>query len=179
MTHDERKEYFTLLAEELFAEFGMQGWTFKWNRRRTAFGVCKWKPLGGQLFCKYVELSEVLLKVTTDKEAEGTLRHEIAHALDVEERGTTDHGPNWQKWAIKVGAEPVRCRKREREDVIREQNKKASRYLLTCIAGHEYPSFRKVTRQYICLICYKKDGGKKDDPKYHLKQVPNPNYQAA
>lgn len=36
------------------------------------------------------------------------LLHEIAHALDYRERGTTDHGDNWKKWCRKVGC-PARA----------------------------------------------------------------------
>ena len=38
--------------------------------------------------------------------AKNTVLHEIAHGLDVLKRGKSDHGPDWQKICIKIGAEP-------------------------------------------------------------------------
>lgn len=38
-----------------------------------------------------------------------TILHEIAHALEFEERGTSGHGRAWKRHASKVGARPERC----------------------------------------------------------------------
>jgi len=34
--------------------------------------------------------------------------HEVAHALDYEDRGTSGHDEAWKDWARKVGADPTR-----------------------------------------------------------------------
>lgn len=44
-----------------------------------------------------------------ESEQKDTVLHEIAHALDFEERGTSDHGPRWKAIARRVGATPTRC----------------------------------------------------------------------
>jgi len=36
-----------------------------------------------------------------------TLLHEMAHVADYMTRGTTDHGPEWEAWAIQAGCDPT------------------------------------------------------------------------
>jgi len=38
--------------------------------------------------------------------AEDTILHEIAHGIDVKRRGRSDHGPEWQKICMEIGASP-------------------------------------------------------------------------
>lgn len=80
------------------------------SRRMTrTYGSAAWKgdryelALGAQLFRAGCE--EVLLD---------TFLHELAHLVDMAERGRTDHGPRWKGWARHLGADPTRLLAPER-----------------------------------------------------------------
>lgn len=91
------------LALKLMAEFGLlPGWAFRWDNARKRFGRCSFTA-------KEISLSRHLTKMNHRHHVEDTIRHEIAHAKDAEERGRSDHSPHWKKWAIKCGAKPSRC----------------------------------------------------------------------
>ena len=79
-------------------------WSFGFDRSKKRFGVCKPSK-------KEITLSKKLVKMNNIKHVKNTILHEIAHALDWGEKGKTGHGPNWKKWAIKVGAVPTACYK--------------------------------------------------------------------
>lgn len=78
------------------------GWNFEFDRAKTRFGRTHFST-------KRVTVSARLLNngLSYDQ-IEDTLRHEIAHALDYETRGTSDHGHIWKKWARRCGADPSR-----------------------------------------------------------------------
>lgn len=79
------------------------GWTLGWNNRKTSLGVCK-------LRSKKIEISKFLLKLNLDKpsEWEDTIRHEIAHAIEVEMRGVSSHGRIWKRICGYTLANPTR-----------------------------------------------------------------------
>jgi len=75
----------------------LQGWRFAWNKRKTSFGLCRFKT-------STVELSLFLTSLENDEaEVIDTVRHEIAHALAGAKAG---HGSEWQRWAKRLGARP-------------------------------------------------------------------------
>ena len=43
------------------------------------------------------------------EQAESTLRHELAHIATGKSDARHPHGPQWKKWAIELGAPPVRA----------------------------------------------------------------------
>lgn len=79
------------------------GWSMGWNNRKTALGVCK-------LRSKKIEISRYLLELNLDNpsEFEDTIRHEIAHAIEVEMRGTSSHGRIWKRICGYTLANPTR-----------------------------------------------------------------------
>ena len=69
-------------------------WSFGWNRRRRAHGLCRYDR-------RRIELSALLTAREPDPTLIlNTLRHEIAHALAGPRAG---HGPRWRAWAERVG----------------------------------------------------------------------------
>lgn len=93
-----------VLANEKLQEWGLadKGWTFAYDKAVRRFGCCKPSK-------KQITLSRVLTKKNNTVEVTDTILHEIAHALDYEDRGTSDHSAKWKAWARKVGARPERC----------------------------------------------------------------------
>jgi predicted SprT family Zn-dependent metalloprotease len=159
----ERKTVLDWLAKELLQEWGLtqKGWRFVWGNKKASFGTCR-------LLSKTIELSTFLLPTIDDDEAEDTIRHEIAHALDYEERGTSDHSWKWKRWAIKVGANPERCASHSNEDAYKA-SAYASKYRLECPNGCVTPSHRKSAKKSSCGKC----GNGYYDPKLMLRQIEN------
>ncbi len=75
---------------------GLGQWTFAWNRRQKSFGVCCYDT-------KQIQLSRYHAEYEPEENVLDTIRHEIAHALAGSAAG---HGPEWKRWARKVGATP-------------------------------------------------------------------------
>ncbi len=78
------------------------GWTFAFDRARRRLGACHGRT-------KQITLSRHLATSLDAREVEDTIRHEIAHALDVVTRGWTAHDAVWKQWATRCGATPTRC----------------------------------------------------------------------
>jgi len=96
---------------------GLDGWTVKFNGRMSrAVGKCK--PHKEQ-----IDLSETYFVDYEDEIDDELLKdvilHEIAHALDFERRGTSDHSRKWKKVAREVGANPSRTSEIPREIVAK------------------------------------------------------------
>lgn len=91
------------LALKLMDEFGLlPTWQFRWDKAKKRFGRCNYQK-------KIISLSRHLTKINPQTQVEDTIRHEIAHAKDAEERGKSDHSRHWKRWAKKCGAKPDRC----------------------------------------------------------------------
>ena len=56
-----------------------------------------------------ISLSRKLVEINNESQVLDTILHEIAHAMDYEERGDTDHGTNWKRIAIEIGCNGERC----------------------------------------------------------------------
>ena len=99
------------LGERLLDELGREvlgepltarGWTVGFDRARRRLGACH--PAR-----RAITLSARLTERLPAADVEDTLRHEIAHAIDVEQRGRTRHDARWRALAAACGARPERC----------------------------------------------------------------------
>ena len=126
-------------ANERLAHFGLtaKGWSFEWNSRKRAYGLCSKRK-------KKIFLSTFLFSSIDDAARKDTVLHEIAHALDFDDRGTSDHGRIWKRWALHVGAEPTRCKTPVNEEAYIENRKAKAKYTLRCASGHEFFRSRKL-----------------------------------
>jgi len=90
------------LAETLLAEHGLSAadppWTFRFNRRKRALGICHYDA-------QRIELSSHFVAANDLDEVRDTVLHEIAHALAGPAAG---HGAAWKAACVKVGARPQR-----------------------------------------------------------------------
>jgi predicted SprT family Zn-dependent metalloprotease len=100
------KSDFKRFARTEMSKLGLDGWTVKFNGRiKRAVGKCKPRKKRIDLSKAYFvehggELPDEMLK--------DVVLHEIAHALDYERRGTSDHSRKWKRVAREVGANPSR-----------------------------------------------------------------------
>lgn len=159
------------LANEIIEMWGLdqKGWTFRWNKRMVrAVGKCRLRSKKHQ---KTIELSHKwFVDIGVDGEEitwelmEDTILHEVAHGLDYEDRGTSDHGPRWKNWALQVGADPERtC------DVPRHLEKMVAKWIAKCPnCDYETVYHRKPSKKYACTACCKKHNGGKFSYDYVL-----------
>jgi len=86
------------LANALIAEHGLDrtGWTFAFNRRKRALGLCRYNE-------KRIELSHYFVADNDAPAVRETVLHEIAHALAGHK---AKHGPGWVAVCRKIGAKP-------------------------------------------------------------------------
>lgn len=75
------------------------GYSFRWNRRTHAAGLCNYAK-------RTIELSAVLTPHRKDSDILDTLLHEVAHAMAGPWAG---HGPQWKAQARALGARPAAC----------------------------------------------------------------------
>lgn len=69
-----------------------RGWTFRWNRRKTAWGTCNYRT-------RTIELSTALYPVMSQSDVRETILHEVAHALTPGQ----GHGRYWRVAARAFG----------------------------------------------------------------------------
>lgn len=86
-------------AVALIQHHGLRGWTFGWNRRKTAMGLCRYEE-------KRIELSAYFVARNSVAEIHDTLLHEIAHAIVGPTHG---HDEVWQAKCQEIGGVPRRC----------------------------------------------------------------------
>lgn len=140
----------TTLALTLMHQWGLtqQGWTFGFNRRKKALGLCKFTV-------KAIELSSHFVQANNHEAVSNTILHEIAHALAGPAAG---HGPVWRAWARKVGATTERCNSTatmpkgdwqaacKRCERVHHMHRKPRR-ILRCLCHHQAPTLAWVRKQ--------------------------------
>lgn len=127
------------------------GWTPTYGNTKKAIGRCRWNRRKG---VKVIEISKHYLNIPGQnwETMKDTVLHEIAHAIDCEIRGTTDHSIHWKRVAEQVGANSART-----TDQIEPPK---GRYQLRCSKHgdrgtmHKQPSVRRA-----CGLCCKEAGG--------------------
>lgn len=131
-----------------------KGWKPGFNNHRTSLGLCVYGE-------KVVYVSKYFLKQNLDNahEAEDTVRHEIAHAIDQILFGYSDgHGKRWKAIAKQVGATPkATCENAQRDE--------RAKYTLVCPSGHSKKAYRRPVAGAVCSQCCKVTGY---NPKFKL-----------
>jgi predicted SprT family Zn-dependent metalloprotease len=91
------------LAIELISEYLDSSWSFRWNKRKRAFGLCHYGH-------NTIELSRILTESETEEATHQTILHEIAHALAGFRAG---HGPEWKMHARRIGVKNPKCSRQQ------------------------------------------------------------------
>lgn len=81
------------LAQDLIYQHLDTSWSFAWNNRKTAFGICSYSK-------REIQLSRVLTATETEDATEQTILHEIAHAICGAGHG---HDRVWKAVARSIG----------------------------------------------------------------------------
>jgi len=125
------------LAKELIAKY-CSDYSFKFNNRKKAFGVCSSRE-------KWISLSKPLVKLNDKARVTNTILHEIAHALVGCVNG---HNYIWKRKAIEIGCDGERCFNSIDVNVPR------GKYVYECPnCKKETHQFRKTKRVSACGDC--------------------------
>ena len=182
------KSLMPMIAENMTKDFMYRGrtfnmkamgWEFEWSTKKNAFGTCarkrRRKFVNGafvtEVHSKRIQLSKWLVdnSESTFEEWVDTMLHEIAHAIDVEIRGVSDHSYIWKSIASSVGARPERT-----TDV--KINADSSKYTMTCIScGNKTASHKKKASHTTsaCVPCCNTYNNGKFSRDYKLIQTQN------
>lgn len=126
-----------MIAEDLLAEFGLNGWVVAVDRSKVRFGQCRHSS-------HTIGLSGELVMRNSQEEVEDVIRHEIAHALAGQGAG---HSRTWKAQCIVTGARPEVC---YGSNVVPA----SSKYALVCEpCGYRYPRHRRTATRYIHRQC--------------------------
>ena len=153
------------------------GWNFKFINTKRSFGRCfrrrRRNRFTGEITIvfKEIQISEWLItnSESTFEEWVDTMLHEIAHAIDVEIRGISDHSYTWKSIAWAIGCDGNRT-----TDV--KISHKNTKYTMTCIncnkksASHKRQQAHRMTA---CSTCCKEYNGGRFTEDYLLIQTQN------
>ena len=150
----------TLGRQQLGRSLRDAGWTFRFDRARRRMGACRWSTDGRH---KILSLSRHYALLNGWRVMEDVARHEIAHALDYETRGRSDHGRAWKTWARRCGADPSRLY--EGGDLRAAEG----RYVGRCPhCGAERTFYRLPKRSYACRACCDRHSGGRYTNRFRL-----------
>lgn len=146
------------LAELYIEQHLDSSWTFLWNDRETAFGMCSYRD-------KTIQLSSKLVKFESEDSVEQTILHEIAHALTP----GTGHGAMWKAVARRLGV-----RKPGSSKVAADRKPEDENYLWACVFGDELVKgyYRKPNRNTIANMKTMWIRGRKAETQGKLELVP-------
>jgi predicted SprT family Zn-dependent metalloprotease len=134
-----------ILANQLFAQYNLDEWRFKFDHARLRFGCCNFGT-------KTISLSRTLTELNSPDKIKDTLLHEIAHALVGKKHC---HGKVWQKKAIEIGCRPKRCYSQNEIEIPR------AKYTASCInCGREFQASRQRRGVACRACCHKFNRGK-------------------
>jgi predicted SprT family Zn-dependent metalloprotease len=123
-----------VMARELVAEHGLDGWTVVLDRAKTRAGVCRADR-------REIGLSGPLTALHEEAEVRDTVLHEIAHALVGPRHG---HDAVWRATARRIGCSAERTSSAPRPP---------GPWTGTCPAGHTATRHRRPTRVVACARC--------------------------
>lgn len=145
-------------AQSKMDAFGLaaDGWTFRFDRARRRFGICRFGR-------KEISISRVLVELNSEEECRDTVLHEIAHALAGPRAG---HGPKWKAMCSRVGARARRCYDHT------EVAEPGHRYEARCSAcGHSIGFHRRPSRERACARCCRKHAGGSFDRRFLMRLI--------
>lgn len=123
MTRNDAIKY----TQDLLAEHGLGHMDVVITRTKKALGQCVF--LASKPFA--IRLSGWWIDRADDATITDTIRHEVAHAIAGIAAG---HGPQWQRVAKELGANPEQYATSE---TVKEITKTHSKYVATCGNGHQ------------------------------------------
>lgn len=103
-----------ILAEKEMAKHLGSEWTFSYNRRKKAFGVCKY-------YKEEIQLSKILTSAGEESRILNTIRHEIAHALAYTKHNVRGHGKIWKSIFLGLGGDGSRTNYFSEREIVENE----------------------------------------------------------
>lgn len=142
--------------QSLFEQYNLKGWKMGYDKASSRAGACHGSK-------KLITLSKHFVLHNTAEEIKNTIVHEIAHAIDNEDRGYSNHDGRWKAIAIALGDDGSRCY--DSEKVVMPEGK----HLYACIhCSKEIRYHKRKTRKVACSDCCNKYNGRRYSEKYLL-----------
>ena len=119
-------------------------WKFKFSNGKRVLGQCQPRNRTITFSKVYKDVEEYIIL--------DIIKHEIAHAIDVERRGYSSHDSYWKKIAQEVGAEPSR---KTHSELLEKAYKENAKYVVVC-PKHGIIGYRNRKSQdalYTCRGC--------------------------
>lgn len=171
------------LVAELMRQYGCASVPVHWNRSTKKFGTVAYykgdtvpsraRLVAGEMMYINVRMYEIvsatfsrpLVAHNTPEVVANTVLHEIAHILDIRQRGFTDHSAAWAGIARRIGC-TAEARFDERTTVMPKSNR-AWKYVATCpTCAKDFFANRAWKHPYMhCQRCLE------DHPKDHAKSI--------
>jgi len=140
---------------DLMKMYDLDDWTFKFNRRKQALGVCYYRA-------KRIELSSHFVMLNTLDDMRDTMLHEIAHALAWLKYGDkAGHDFRWVQIARAIGC--IGERNARNKDI---RNPKGRFQYLCAECGDEVRVHRRFKRRKACADCCTKYAHGKFDERF-------------
>lgn len=130
-------EAVTSLANDLFKEFNLTDWTFRFDHSTRRAGCCNYPD-------KKISIASDLARNASDEDIRDTLLHEIAHALVGKKH---NHDSVWKAKAKEIGCSGERTHRRVFSP---------PRYRVTCENGCWEQTAERRDRRLVCRICHEK-----------------------
>ena len=115
------------MAEDLLKQHNLdtKNWTFGgFDNAKTRLGVCIYRRRN---VTKTIQLSKICTENRTEHQVKMTILHEIAHALDYENRGRSGHDYTWKQLCLSIGGDGQTC-----NDLDEETRKQIYKYNAVC-----------------------------------------------
>jgi predicted SprT family Zn-dependent metalloprotease len=155
------------LGRELLDSNGLYDWKIDF---------CNAKQIRGKaiLSKKKILISRIHALYEMDRDAiEDTILHEIAHALDYERRGLSNHDAHWKKIALSIGCIPKGSG--HPESLSDFKRKQLCRWICKCPnCGKQ--DYRYSRRKLACRSCCDKYNNGSFSDLYQLIYYSNPDY---
>ena len=144
------------IALKLMRKHGLTNYTFKWDRAVRRFGCHN-----GRM--KTISLSRPLTQHESNEcRIKNTILHEIAHALDYEQRGYSNHDRVWKRTARSIGCSGERCSSMSGVD-----QSKIMKWIAKCPSCERKVYYaRQKAKDIACGKCCKKYNNNKYTPEY-------------
>jgi len=141
-----------VLAKSLIKEHLKLDWEFSWHNRSNTAGTCFWNINTG---LKQIKLSKKImgLNLNNFEFINYIIKHEIAHAMDCEKKGYSDHGRDFKVNCLILGIPTMRCFDVKEYNLTMPKGK----FVYECIhCGYQERKHKKVRVEWAHGDCCKK-----------------------
>ncbi len=138
-------------------------WSFRFNNRQRAFGICDYTN-------KQIELSRALTEIETEESVEQTILHEIAHA----KTPGCGHGRTWKMVAMSIGVKNPTASRSE----LTGEDTREPKWVIVCEGEIVKKYFRKPSQKIFNTISQRWIRGR-IDTKGKLEIMPYAEFAAA